>query len=263
MRLRSRVSTAKRGLERRRLERRLAVPRLLRAFAKAHPRAEFVEIGANDGLQHDHLRPLILEHDWSGVMVEPVPYIFERLRRNYTDVAGVAFENAAISVEDGVQPFYHLVDATEAERRNLPDWYDGIGSFSREAVVGHGKHMPDVEERIVCRQVPTLTFESLCEKHRLGRVDLLVVDTEGYDWEILRHIDFAARQPELVIYEHFHLRLEDRRAALDYFDRLGYDTMEEGFDTVCLDRSADASLRKAWSRLSPAIPGVCVHDEVP
>ena len=54
--------------------------------------------------------------------------------------------------------------ATPERARELPDWYDGIGSFSRDAVLGHAAHIPDIESRIVSSEVPALTFESLCRK---------------------------------------------------------------------------------------------------
>ncbi|MGH2976215.1 MAG: hypothetical protein ACRDLL_15325 [Solirubrobacterales bacterium] len=47
----------------------LAGPRILRAFAEVHPRAVFIEIGANDGVQCDQLRPFVTSLPWSGVMV--------------------------------------------------------------------------------------------------------------------------------------------------------------------------------------------------
>ena len=56
-----------------------AGPKLLRAFAESVPDPFFIEIGSNDGDQHDHLRPFILERGWSGIMVEPVDYVFRRL----------------------------------------------------------------------------------------------------------------------------------------------------------------------------------------
>jgi FkbM family methyltransferase len=259
--LRDRLRSARDAVRRRRFERSLAVPRLLRAFADAHPDAVFVEIGANDGLQHDHLRPFIGSHRWRGVMVEPVPYIFERLRRNYAGVERVALENAAIGDRDGTLPFFFLVDAPEDERRLMPDWYDGIGSFSRASVAGHVVHIPDIEERIVRQDVPTLTFDSLCRRHGLEHVDLLVVDTEGYDWEIIRRVDLGAWRPELIVYEHFHLSPGDRAACAEHLRAHGYRTLEEGFDTMCLRDGAGDRLERFWQRLEPAVAGVSVHDE--
>ena len=189
----------------RQLVRNLAGPQLLRAFADAYPHAFFVEIGSNDGEQHDHLRPFILSRPWRGIMVEPVPYVFERLRRNYESQGRIELENVAVAEEDGQLPFYYLVEPTQEERETLPDWYDGIGSFSRDAVVGHAAHIPDIESRIVSSEVTALTFESLCRRNRVERVDLLLIDTEGHDWQILRSIDLDQQRPRLVIYEHYHL----------------------------------------------------------
>lgn len=243
-----------------RLQRRLIVPRLLRAFADAHPRAVFVEIGSNDGEQHDHLRPLILRGGWRGVMVEPVPYVFERLRRNYAGVEGVELENAAIADRDGELPFFHLRDANAAERAGLPDWYDGVGSFSREAILTHAPQMPDIADRIVEVRVPTLRFETLCERHGIDRPDLVVIDTEGHDWEIIRTVDLATRGPRMLVYEHFHLSAGDRAASRTHLEEAGYETLEEGFDTVCLRPVADG-LTRSFRRARPAVAGVAKYEE--
>ena len=40
-----------------------------------------------------------------------------------------------------------------------------IGSFSRDAVLTHARHIPDIANRVVSTSVPCLTFESLCRKH--------------------------------------------------------------------------------------------------
>jgi FkbM family methyltransferase len=248
-------------LRHRRLLRQLAGPRLLRAFARSYPDAVFVEIGANDGEQHDHLRPLILDSRWSGIMVEPVAYVFERLRRNYGHLDRIALENAAIGDRDGTLPFYHLSEPEAGELDRLPDWYDGVGSLSRENVVGHGRDIPDVERRVVQTEVRVLTFESLCRRHDVEHVDLLVIDTEGHDHEILKTIDWERRHPRLAIYEHYHLRAAQRAACRELLRQAGYETMEEGFDTFCLDVGADDGLTREWRRLRPAVPGAYAEDE--
>jgi FkbM family methyltransferase len=258
--MRAALRRTRRRWQWRRTMRRMAGPKLLEAFAETYPRATFVEIGANDGEQHDHLRPYILAGGWRGVMVEPVPYVFARLRDNYAGVAGVTLENAAIAGEDGRLPFFHLRDAGEEERARLPDWYDGVGSFSREAILSHAAQMPDIAERIVELDVEALSFETLCARHGLDALDLLLVDTEGHDWEILRHIDFARHRPRLVVYEHFHLVPEDRAAGLAHLEAAGYETMEEGLDTFALRPEPDALTRR-WRRLEPAVGGVSKHDE--
>jgi len=245
----------------RRVQRRLAGPKLLRAFAERYESPFFVEIGANDGDHHDHLRPFILSRPWRGIMVEPVPYIFERLVRNYGGIDRVIPANVAIGERDGELPFYHLAEPGPEERERLPDWFDGIGSFSRAAVVSHARAIPDVEERIVEREVPAMTFDSLCRQNAVESVDLVVIDTEGYDWQILQSIDLAAWHPRLVIYEHYHLTPDEQASSRAHLEEAGYETMEEGFDTFCLDASEEDSLTRTWRRLRPAVRAVYAHEE--
>jgi FkbM family methyltransferase len=240
---------------------RMAGPKLLDAFAARYPNALFVEIGANDADHHDHLRGHIASRSWRGVMVEPVPFIFESLSRRYGGVEGVVLENAAIAATDGELPFYHLAEASPEDREQLPYWYHGTGSFSREQVLGHKKDIPDVEDRIVERTVTAMTFESLAAKHGLEKLDLLLTDTEGYDWEILKTIDLTRFRPRLAIYEHYHLSPDDRAACLDHFRAAGYSVLEEGFDTFCLRTDEDDELTRAFRRLRPAVRGVAAYEE--
>jgi hypothetical protein len=136
-----------------------------------------------------------------------------------------------------------------------------IGSFSRTAVLDHARLIPDIETRLVETEVPCLTFASLCAKHGLSHVDLLLVDTEGYDYEVLRHIDLAVHRPALVIYEHYHLTASDRTACEALLRGAGYETMAEGFDTWCLRPDANRDLTRRWRRLRPAVPAVSAADE--
>jgi FkbM family methyltransferase len=243
------------------LEERLASKRLLRAFAVAFPSATFVEIGANDGEQLDHLRTLIYERGWRGVMVEPVPYVFKRLRQNYAETEHVAFENAAIADRDGSLSFFHLAQVDDPEREGLPPWYDAIGSFSRKHVIAHKIAIPDIEKRVVETTVPCITFDSLCVKHGLDGVDLLVIDTEGYDYEILRHIDFSRHRPVVIGYEHRHLGPTDRANCRQLLHHAGYETKEEGHETWCLRPDASGRLTRKWRRLRPAVPPVAAYEE--
>jgi FkbM family methyltransferase len=240
---------------------------ILRAFAKTYPRAVFIEIGANDGVQYDHLRPFILSLPWTGVMVEPVPYVFAQLRDNYPGREGVAFENAAIATADGRVPFYYVRPLQEGT-----SWLDAIGSLSREEVektiaaarqhvsAGGGRRVPDVESRIERAEVPSLTFESLCRKHGIGALDLLLIDAEGYDYEIIQAIDFERHRPRLLIFESLHFSAEERDQSRAQLEGLGYELMDEDFDTWCHDPRADDDLSRCWrsvKRLRPRThPGV-------
>lgn len=246
-------------LRQERFRRRLVGPRLLRAFAATVPDPFFVEIGANDGDQHDHLRDVIEAHAWAGIMVEPVPYIFERLRRNYGDRPRVALENAAVAERDGSSPFHFVSEALAPDAGRLPDWYDGIGSFDRETLMRHAADIPDLERRIETVDVPCVSFDSLCRKHGADQVDLVVIDAEGHDARIVTSIDLERWRPRMLVYEHFHLDPQEREQCRSGLEWAGYETLEEGFDTWCVDPARDR-LTRLIRRASPPVDGLSVHD---
>jgi FkbM family methyltransferase len=250
----------RRALRNGRLPARPAAQLLLEALGNATPSVFFVEIGANDGTALDHLRPFILSDGWRGIMVEPVPYVFERLTRNYGRSDAITLENVAISDRDGTRPFYYVANAGVHERERLPYWYDQIGSFSREVIESHADEIVGLSARIRESDVECMTFESLCRRHAVVEVDVLLIDTEGHDYDILKTIDFSVRRPRVVAYEHYHLKPHDRHACSRLLQAAGYLTLEEGFDTWCLRSDQNEGIVRMWGNLRPAIPGASVYD---
>lgn len=208
-------------------------PRVMKSFARFYPEAVFVQLGSNDGAKHDPLRAAFLRSRWSGVMVEPVPFVFERLRANYGGNPRVRLENVAVATRSGFMPFHYLAQA-DAEH-DLPDWYDELGSFRRDVILKHVDRVPDLERRIVTMDVPCVTLLELCRRNGIAAVDLLHTDLEGYDYEVIRSIDFAQLRPTLLVYEHWHLSGEDRARCRDGLRSAGYACFEERADTWCAD----------------------------
>ena len=137
-------------------------PQLLRAFADAYPHAFFVEIGSNDGEQHDHLRPFILSRPWRGIMVEPVPYVFERLRRNYESQGRIELENVAVA-ERG-RPAALLLPGGDPRRRSARRCRTGTtGSARSRATPWWATPRTSRTSRAgsSSSEVTALTFESL------------------------------------------------------------------------------------------------------
>ena len=202
---------------------------VLEAVSLALPQVRFIQVGANDGEQQDPLHDAIRRFGWSGIMVEPVPFVFERLQRTSGALPGVILENVAIAADDGEAPFHHLTPAGPGGE--VPAWADGLGSFSLEVIRSHREAIPDIEQRIVTTVVPTMTFDRLRATHGVDRLDVLHVDTEGYDLEILRLVDLDRLRPVVVVYEHHHLSPAERAAAHALLEVAGYDLVEYGLDT--------------------------------
>lgn len=248
---RARMVRARRRLRVSIMTRADPVKRVLTAFARdtAHSPVTFVQIGSNDGTTADPLRALTEAYGWSGVLVEPVEYVFARLRQERGSDPRLRFEHAAIADHDGEADFFHLRQGRIEE--DLPYWHDQLGSFSLDTILSpeHETQIPEIRDLVVTATVKTLTFESLCVRHDLTKFHLLHIDTEGYDWEILSQIDLERYRPMVVLYEHKHLSPDDRQRAETKLQVGGYTWCHTLFDTIGVRRGALApgsNLRSTW-----------------
>ena len=184
-----------------------------------------VQIGACDGLMADPIHAWIVRYNWRGVLVEPQRAEFERLKATYRDRHDrLAFENAAIAGVDGTCTLYRVKDGGLAA-----DWERGIATL-----------LPGADpKRFTAEIVPCMTFETLLSRHRVSRIDLLQIDVEGYDFEILKRLDFEKVHPAMIRYEHRHLRPGDQRACQAYLAQRGYRILEMQFDTGAVSRELE------------------------
>jgi FkbM family methyltransferase len=241
------------SLRERRELRRHAGHRLLRELAEQAPDPFFVEVGAGDGVTADHLWPFTSARGWAGILVEPVPYVFERLREAYAGNDRVVLENVAIADHDGTLPFFHLADPAGLD--GAPAQHHLLGTSSRELLSAH-EAIPERDELIVETTVPCIRFETLCRRHDVRRIDVLVLDAEGQDCAILAGVDLEALRPRVVCYEDVHVPAGEQAACLERLRGLGYETMQEGFDTWCVDARPDDELTAAWRGILDAGPAV-------
>ncbi len=184
----------------------------------------FVQIGANDGVSNDPIRRYVVKYGFKGVLIEPQPDVFKRLKANYDGMPGITFENAAIAAQDGKIEMYRF-----KKDSGVPHWADGLASFSKETVIRNFQNIKGEVETII---VPTISFGSLLRKHNISHLDLLQVDAEGYDYEILKMIDFNAIKPEIIHFEHGFLSPQQQNECFSYLQSKGYKVYNNADNTV-------------------------------
>ena len=185
----------------------------------ANPRLTFLQIGAFDGVGDDDLRQLILAHKLRGVLVEPQPSAFARLQQTYASEPQVTLLQAAIAEREGTRELY--CKRGEASM---------AASFDREHLRKHG--IPASE--IVAQRVPCHTVESALRTAGMQQVDLLQIDAEGYDWPIIRSIDFTRLQPRILRFEYRHMSGRDADACLALLAAHGYRFIVEARDIIAV-----------------------------
>lgn len=188
----------------------------------------FLQVGANDGVRVDPLRPFIVKHLWSGIMLEPLPYNFAALRRNCGGNERVRLWQAAVDAAPGRRLVYDL----RPDTAGVPDWARGLGSFSRERVAQAAHGLGLVEDAITATEVETVAWSEVWKEFGPRRCDLLVTDTEGHDIVLLRAANLAQHRPRVVHFEHACVGAEERMSFYRELLALGYELATDGPDTT-------------------------------
>ena len=184
----------------------------------------FVQVGANDGIGNDPIRKFIERHHWRGLLVEPQPKVFERLKVNYSHENQLVLVNAAIARESGSSKLYTVsTDGIET----------GLASFDRRLLLNQ---LP-VGTEIAELTVPAMTLHDLLTAYAVKSIDLLQIDAEGYDYEVIKMLDFGAVRPSVIHYEHRHLSNDDRIACERLLNGHGYRLHVSGIDTTAIIQS--------------------------
>ena len=182
-------------------------------------RAVVVQVGANDGLQGNPIAALIRQNpDWRVVFIEPLPHIFRRLIANYPPLPNYTFENLAVSQERGVRRMFYVSDDIRKAQADVPYWYDQLGSFDPKHVLKHGFD----EAFLTSEEVPCEPLADVLARNGIARVDLLLIDVEGYDFELIKQLDLTQQAPHAILYEHRHLSEPDKIAAEKLLRGAGY-----------------------------------------
>lgn len=191
---------------------------LARDIEVANGRFTVLQIGANDGIENDPIHDAVVTRGWELYAVEPMPGPFSALKRNYAGNPNVHFIQCAIGPADGEATLYSLRQDGPVD--GLP--YDQFTSFSRKTVERHWRYIPDIRGRVESIQVKSLTVSSLLEQYRIAHVDLLQVDTEGFDYEILKMAFACGLEPQIVAFEWVNLSQDDMWLCRQDLIKRGY-----------------------------------------
>jgi len=201
---------------------------LLSRYVATHPSFFFVQVGANDGLRWDPLQNFVKKNSLSGLLIEPLPDLFDELKSNYADSGNLLFANCAVHRKDGEQVMYRAKrDAP------VPDWAHGIASFNENHVL-QSVPSEDVESITVQTKSP----KTLLKEYEVEKIDFLQIDTEGFDYEIIKLFFLSGVFPNIINYENINLSGEDRTECKNYLFTNGYKYLDVGIDVLVLHESA-------------------------
>lgn len=205
----------------------------------------FVQIGACDGLFADKFYKHIVAHDLKGILIEPQIDMFAALQQTHAASSNLVLLNLAIAESAGSKSFYRI------KSRYLPLLPNarGLSSFRKESIERAvrfqvdehpeiRKSLPVTEELIESQEIECSTLNQILENYHVNSLDVLLIDTEGYDFEIVKTIDFKKIRPAIIQLEHSHLSVSDTNDCYELLIRHDYLLARGPTDTVAYLRAA-------------------------
>jgi FkbM family methyltransferase len=178
-----------------------------------------VLVGAHDG---SRMEQFISRAVTGGevLLIEPVPFLFERLTVRYAALPRVRLRRIAVAAQDREVEFI----APKPTAYAVAEFGDQIGSLVSGHAVGH---RPALAQHIETLRVPALCYDTLVRTEEISSLDLLFTDLEGMDTELLPTFPFSKLLPKQIIFEFKHsdgvMHVGPKLAnALLLLDDLGY-----------------------------------------
>ena len=168
----------------------------------------FVECGAFDGLTECSCNFFEETMGWSGYNLEPVPWIFEKLKANRPNSRNLNF---GLSETTGVVKFQSVVHP----------------QFGRDTTIGSIAHTPHTRDFLLGQgcTFEEIAVQVLCWRDFIGQediteIDLMVLDVEGHELAVLAAMNGARVMPKLICVEFGHIGFAALRSLMN---ALGYE----------------------------------------
>ena len=160
-----------------------------------------VVLGAHIGI---HIKDEISKiKDSSILLVEPVPHNISAIKENLKEFKNIHLEPVAVASVRETKDFF-FVKATSINKLKK-HWASGIGSFNKNHLLNHRTKRFLIEEDDIDKiPIKTVKFEDLIEKYSITEIDKILIDIEGYEYEILKDMDLKKVRINSILFEYKH-----------------------------------------------------------
>lgn len=183
-----------------------------------------VQVGANSG--NDHVTQFVktLTEPFRLILVEPIPFVLDKLRECYRDYPNVHIEQCAVSNLDvSTLTLYY-----STHPNGLPAPNYEVSSVNKDHTLRLGT--PSDENSVKELVVEATTLTKLFNKYELRRIDRLYIDVEGLDLAIILELDLSYFDIPFIQIETHHI---DEKGLGQYMRERGYHNQNKlHLDTV-------------------------------
>lgn len=139
----------------------------------------FVDIGANDGTTFSNTKALA-ERGWTGVLIEPDPFAYDKLRNLYANHKKLYTFNYAISDHNGVATLQSSSSLLKQNDIGLVSTFEASEMDRFKSVVSY-----------VPVEVKTFRWKTALNRWKIKKFDFISMDIEGQETRVLPQIDLS------------------------------------------------------------------------
>mgnify|MGYP000854727544 CR=1 FL=1 len=170
----------------------------------------FIQVGAHDGLKNDPINKYIKKYNWHGILIEPQQDIFYKLKENYKEFSkNLIFENIAISSAKNEIELYRSKSGNKSTVASVRK------NITKRQLKAGDKELHSVK-------VKCTSLNNLINKHSVIKIDLLQIDTEGYDFEVIKTLELENLKPKIIHFEFGHLTPKECNDLVKYLSLHNY-----------------------------------------
>ena len=197
----------------------------LKTFNHLNKIKYFVQVGAHDGIMHDPLHQFLSKNEWSGVLVEPQKDMLKQFQERYKHRSNLLFYSLAAHPKKST---VELITVKKPTNYSQTGWATLITDR-----LSNNKN----ENELEIINVEAMHLMKIIEDSGFEIIDLLQIDTEGFDYEILQMFNFELYKPLLVHYEYVHLSKIDYENSIELLRKNGYKTIKKNSDIIALKKN--------------------------
>jgi FkbM family methyltransferase len=169
-----------------------------RFYSLLNRKISVLQVGACDGVTSDSIFPYIKAGAIDAYLVEPSTVNFRKLAEFHKGNPKVTLINAAVADKDEKRTFYTIKDEGRWKDNG---WARQLASFYKEHLLKH----KITEDEIAAEEVDCLTLATVIDKYKISDLDVLLIDTEGYDGEIVKMAMAQGVHPQFIAFENAQL----------------------------------------------------------
>ena len=187
---------------------------------------KLIQIGSNDGIIDDFIKKIIEKNNLSGLLVEPAPEPFRKLKENYKKLENISLINKAMDKNNSNKDFY-IVDVTFQDKyhKNI----SVLSSFNKDHLIKWGvnkKHIKTIE-------VECINWHNLLEDFNFQDVEIVCIDTEGYDHILIENLINETKVRPVIVFEWVNIPNDEFKKILILLKKSGYEFLKFQKDIIC------------------------------